>query len=232
MGPGEVPGLESGVARGIGRLARPRDHRRLLFGAAFVVAAASSVFVEVHIGWLGHGTHLLILLLLVMFGAFIAGPAPAAVALAAGAATSLVTWGVGFGPADSALKATTQLVLYLAVGVAFLVLLAVAIRGRPTAASAEVAVSPDPHPMIEPLSHRELDVVRLVAAGMTTEQIAVRLFVSTNTVKTHLSHAYAKLDARNRTDAVRAALYCGCLTSEDICPHHAAVIAAVDATKE
>jgi hypothetical protein len=42
-------------------------------------------------------------------------------------------------------------------------------------------------------------------------------------VKTHLTHIYGKLGARGRTDAVRAAIHCGCLRAEDICPHLAAI---------
>ena len=54
---------------------------------------------------------------------------------------------------------------------------------------------------------------------MSVREIADLLVVSPNTVKTHLSHAYGKLDARNRSQAVRAALHCGCIASSDICPH-------------
>jgi DNA-binding NarL/FixJ family response regulator len=54
-----------------------------------------------------------------------------------------------------------------------------------------------------PLSARETDVVRLVAQGLTNEEIAARLFVSLSTVKTHLGSAQAKLDARNRVDLAR-----------------------------
>lgn len=55
------------------------------------------------------------------------------------------------------------------------------------------------------LSARELDVLRLVAEGVTNRGIAKRLFISEGTVKTHLVHAFAKLDADSRTAAVAAA---------------------------
>ncbi|MBX6354711.1 MAG: helix-turn-helix transcriptional regulator [Micromonosporaceae bacterium] len=48
------------------------------------------------------------------------------------------------------------------------------------------------------LTSTELEVVRLVADGLTNPQIAERLFVSRATVKTHLSHIYAKLNITNR----------------------------------
>ena len=55
------------------------------------------------------------------------------------------------------------------------------------------------------LSARELDVLRLVAEGVTNREIAKRLFISEGTVKTHLVHAFAKLGAESRTAAVAAA---------------------------
>lgn len=55
------------------------------------------------------------------------------------------------------------------------------------------------------LSARELDVLRLVADGLTNREIARRLFIAEGTVKTHLVHAFGKLDADSRTAAVAAA---------------------------
>ncbi len=56
--------------------------------------------------------------------------------------------------------------------------------------------------LVEPLSERELEVMHLVALGLRNDEIASTLFVSSNTVKTHLAHAYAKLGVRSRTEAV------------------------------
>jgi predicted ATPase/DNA-binding CsgD family transcriptional regulator len=50
------------------------------------------------------------------------------------------------------------------------------------------------------LTPTELDVVRLAAEGLTNPEIGSRLFISRATVKTHLSHVYAKLDVSNRTE--------------------------------
>jgi predicted ATPase/DNA-binding CsgD family transcriptional regulator len=50
------------------------------------------------------------------------------------------------------------------------------------------------------LTPTELDVVRLVVQGLTNPEIGSRLFISRATVKTHLSHVYAKLDVSNRTE--------------------------------
>jgi DNA-binding NarL/FixJ family response regulator len=57
-------------------------------------------------------------------------------------------------------------------------------------------------PAEEPLSQRELEVLRLVAAGTTNREAAARLFISEATVKTHLLHIYAKLGVNDRAAAV------------------------------
>lgn len=52
-----------------------------------------------------------------------------------------------------------------------------------------------------PLSHREKQILGLVIRGLTNRQIAAELFVAESTVKTHLSSALRKLDARSRAEA-------------------------------
>ncbi len=54
--------------------------------------------------------------------------------------------------------------------------------------------------MDDPLTDRELDVVRLVAKGRTNQEVAAELFVSLSTVKTHLGSIFAKLGVRNRVE--------------------------------
>lgn len=55
------------------------------------------------------------------------------------------------------------------------------------------------------LSQREVEVLRLVAEGRTNQEIADHLFISLNTVKTHVRHIFQCLDARNRAEAISLA---------------------------
>jgi LuxR family transcriptional regulator, maltose regulon positive regulatory protein len=66
-------------------------------------------------------------------------------------------------------------------------------------------------PGTEPLTARELEVLRLIAEGLTYEEIGGRLYISLNTVRTYVKAIYAKLDANNRTKAVAAARQRGIL---------------------
>jgi LuxR family maltose regulon positive regulatory protein len=66
--------------------------------------------------------------------------------------------------------------------------------------------SPETGPiLVEPLSRREMDVLEGIAAMLPTEEIAARLFVSINTVKTHVRSILRKLSASRRNEAVRRA---------------------------
>jgi LuxR family maltose regulon positive regulatory protein len=58
-------------------------------------------------------------------------------------------------------------------------------------------------PLLEPLSERELAVLRFLPTMMSNAEIAADMFVSVNTVKTHLRHLYRKLDVADRRAAVR-----------------------------
>jgi DNA-binding NarL/FixJ family response regulator len=66
-------------------------------------------------------------------------------------------------------------------------------------------------PAQEALSERELEVLTLIAQGLTNRDAAARLFISEATVKTHLIHIYTKLDVNDRAAAVATAYERGLL---------------------
>ena len=59
------------------------------------------------------------------------------------------------------------------------------------------------------LTPRELEILTLIAEGLSNREIAARLFVSENTVKTHSANLFAKLSAKRRTQAVQIAKEAG-----------------------
>ena len=59
------------------------------------------------------------------------------------------------------------------------------------------------------ITPRELEILEAIAAGLSTREIAAKLFVSENTVKTHSSRLFDKLSARRRTQAVQIAKAAG-----------------------
>ena len=68
--------------------------------------------------------------------------------------------------------------------------------------------------LVEPLSGRELDVLRLLAGELDGPAIAAELFVSLNTVRTHTKNIYAKLGVNSRRAAVRRGADLGLLTGD------------------
>lgn len=63
----------------------------------------------------------------------------------------------------------------------------------------------------EPITSRELEVLQLVADGLENREIAARLFLSVETVKTHVRHVFAALNARSRAHAVAIGFRTGLL---------------------
>jgi LuxR family maltose regulon positive regulatory protein len=65
--------------------------------------------------------------------------------------------------------------------------------------------------LVEPLSDRELEVLRLLGTDLSAPEIAAELVVSANTVRTHIKHIYSKLDTHSRYEAVQRAKELGLL---------------------
>lgn len=102
--------------------------------------------------------------------------------------------------------------IYIALAaIAFMALgawLAIRLRHKPAAAGLEI----DPHaPSRLGISGRELEVLAHLAAGRSNKEIAQRLEVSPNTVKTHVARLFEKLGARRRTQAILRARELGVL---------------------
>jgi LuxR family maltose regulon positive regulatory protein len=71
--------------------------------------------------------------------------------------------------------------------------------------------APRQQPLIEPLSERELEVLRLMAEGLSNQEIAAQLFISVGTVKTHVHNICGKLAVGSRTQAAAQARQLGLL---------------------
>ena len=79
--------------------------------------------------------------------------------------------------------------------------------------TASIKSQVDQSELIEPLSKREIEVLQLIAKGLTNRVIATRLVLSVHTVKTHSRNIYGKLGVNNRTQAVTRARALGILPS-------------------
>jgi len=78
------------------------------------------------------------------------------------------------------------------------------LRGVPTAEPSGIEVRHvSPESLIEPLTERETQVLQLVAQMCSTDEIAAELYVSPNTVKTHVKGILRKYGVSRRVDAVR-----------------------------
>ena len=67
--------------------------------------------------------------------------------------------------------------------------------------------------LIEPLTDREVDVLKSIGQGLGNSEIAEKLYISKNTVKTHVSHIFQKLNVNSRTEAAFYAMQKGLIES-------------------
>ena len=89
----------------------------------------------------------------------------------------------------------------------------------PRAATAQASRRPAPRatrgqPLPEPLTERELEVLGLMAEGLSNQQIATQLFIAVSTVKSYVNRIFGKLDVQSRTSAVAMARRLGLVSEE------------------
>ncbi len=183
---------------------------RLRLGLPLAMVATTLVLADLARPIFPAGGVFLLLLVPVAVSAVMLGAVAGVVALAGGAFGAVLMvvlrdhpWMAG--PADA-----LRVVPYLFLG-GFIVLVASVLRGAVSRQPVEDSRTPTAISLIEPLTPREQEVLALAASGLPTGEIARRLYLSRNTVKTHLAHAYGKLGAHNRAEAVAAALHSGTL---------------------
>ena len=75
----------------------------------------------------------------------------------------------------------------------------------------EIGIAPRSQPLVEPLSERELEILRLLAEGLSNREIAQRLVIGVGTTKSHVHHILAKLGGSSRIQAVAKARELGLL---------------------
>lgn len=235
--------MTEAIARPVGRLADRRSHRPLWYVTPLATTVAAAIVVEMHLADLEHGTHLLVLLVVVVGTALVFGPGPGGIGLALSGGVAAIASMLAAEPVANIHDVLVQLAAYLVVGTAFIAVSMVSRARRPgpvrgprpatPAPATTAAATPAPAPMTsaipatarslpeipEALTTREHEVLSLAATGMSVDEVAHQLCLSPNTVKTHLTRVYGKLAAHGRTDAIRIALHSGWLTPADICPH-------------
>jgi LuxR family maltose regulon positive regulatory protein len=84
-------------------------------------------------------------------------------------------------------------------------------EAQPRADKADLPPATPAQPLIEPLSARELEVLQLIAQGLSNGEISARLFLALMTVKGHNQKIFGKLQVQRRTEAVARARELGLL---------------------
>lgn len=117
---------------------------------------------------------------------------------------------VGFMTKDSAMQSVVETVKRVAAGdTVFSAEIAAAMMNE-FPLNGDGPTNGHPNDVVEsPLTKREREILQLVADGHSTTEIARNLFISAKTVKNHLASIYAKLDSRDRTQAVLSGMRLG-----------------------
>src|SRR5205085_11378560 len=91
------------------------------------------------------------------------------------------------------------------VPLAYMERLRAAVRGERVQEGTSSAAPTPAQPLLDPLTERELEVLRLIAAGLSNREIADRLVLALSTVKSYVNTIYSKLQVESRTQAVARA---------------------------
>jgi len=167
----------------------------------------------------------LLLLLPVLLASTSLGPRWGLGVLFAGAAGAIVLVATRAHPWLTEPSDALRLAPYLVVG--GLIVIVATWRGSTTARRAAAPRDAADERLIEPLTSRELEVLALAASGLSTRQIGDQLYLSRNTVKSHLAHVYSKLGAHNRAEAVAAGLHVGTLDGRSVTSRAPLIIAGL-----
>jgi len=208
-------GTSGRAPAGIQTLVDPRSRDLLVL----VLVGVALALVDLASPALPGGGAFLLLLVPVVACTVVLGPRRGVMALVLGAAGAVALVPIRGHPWLSDPADVARLALYLAVGAGTILAIGLIPRERhgPPPAPRVPLPRPARSGATEPLTLRELDVLRLAARGSSIADIADRLYVSRNTVKSHLSHAYGKLGVHNRAQAIAAGLTEGLLDADSLC---------------
>jgi DNA-binding CsgD family transcriptional regulator len=204
------------------RIASARLSRRVSYSLSFLLVTCLTGLILLLAPTIASRGLLELLLLAVLLVALGLGPGPALLVVAVGAAAGwLAVLSQAVEIADGALLGEVGLFVVEGATISFIgAIVRAAIGAAPhplvMAGTMEVADPPAGVDLVEPLTAREAEILRAAAGGRSAAQLAAELYVSPNTVKTHLAHCYEKLGAHNRAEAVAMALRCGCLQAADV----------------
>ena len=201
------------VARGAERLPSQSISLWLRVGLPVVLVAVALAGTDLLRDTLPGGGIFLILLLPVIVVAVLLGSQAGLLALGLGAVGAWLLVPIRGHPWLSDPVHLLRLGLFLCIGAAVVLLASVLRRAAAVLADGHTGAA-RPAEAAGLLTERELEVLTLAAAGLSTEAIGERLFLSRHTIKTHFGHAYSKLGVRNRAEAVAAALKAGWIGRE------------------
>jgi DNA-binding CsgD family transcriptional regulator len=179
-----------------------------------VLTLATLVVVDTSASVLPGGGAFLLLLIPVMAGSMIGGTRAGLVALLLGAIGSIALVVTRGHPWLSAPTDLSRMLLFVLEG-GFIVLVVSALRAAIQRPRNGVSTATETgFATVERLTPREVEILRLAAGGLGTDDIARVLHLSRHTVKSHLAGAYGKLGAHNRAQAIGAGVRLGYLDAD------------------